>query len=190
MRCCFSVQRKTMSNLSVEMVWFAITLLLSSKSVRWKRIWLPQTSESWRTLWKGYAGNKVTLFLQSMQVKNNYVISRKIKKVDLLKVYGLREEYAFISGTNIKCTWNTHRLRIGERPWKQWYIYGHGLPDWCLLDYDNLKQKHILNTVALYIMLDDSGLLCDAYNTTERGEKNCTLIYIMGKDCIRKWLLK
>ena len=68
------------------------------------------------------------------------------------------------------------------------HVYGHDLPDWCLLDYDNLQQKQILDTVALYVMLDDSGLLCDAYNTTERGEKDCTRIYVMEKGRFGKWL--
>ena len=67
-------------------------------------------------------------------------------------------------------------------------MYDHELPDWCLLDYDNLQQKQILDTVALYVMLDDSGLLCDAYNTTERGEKDCTRIYVMEKGRFGKWL--
>ena len=66
-------------------------------------------------MWKDYTGNVVILFLQSTQVKNSYVIFHRIKQVDVLKAYGLREEYAFVSGTDIKCTWNTHRLRIGRR---------------------------------------------------------------------------
>ena len=70
------------------------------------------------------------------------------------------------------------------------HVYGHDLPDWCLLDYDNLQQKQILDTVALYVMLDDSGLLCDAYNTTEQGEKDCTRIYVMEKGRFGKWLLE
>ena len=68
------------------------------------------------------------------------------------------------------------------------HVYGHDLPEWCLLDYDNLQQKQILDTVALYVMLDDSGLLCDAYNTTELGEKDCTRIYVMEKGRFGKWL--
>ena len=73
-------------------------------------------------------------------------------------------------------------------PKKKTHVYGHDLPDWCLLDYDNLQQKQILDTVALYVMLDDSGLLCDAYNTTEQGEKDCTRIYVMEKGRFGKWL--
>ena len=68
------------------------------------------------------------------------------------------------------------------------HVYSHGLPDWCLLDYDNLQQKQILDTIAMYVMADDSGLLCDAYNTTELGDKDGTRIYIMEKRCFAGWL--
>ncbi len=61
------------------------------------------------------------------------------------------------------------------------HVYDHELPDWCLLDYDNLQQKQILDTIALYVMADDSGLLCDAYNSTELGDKDGTRKYINGK---------
>lgn len=70
------------------------------------------------------------------------------------------------------------------------HVYSHALPEWCLLDYDNLQQKQILDMIALYVMVDDSGLLCDAYNTTELGEKDCTRIYIMEKNHFAGWLLQ
>lgn len=68
------------------------------------------------------------------------------------------------------------------------HVYDHELPDWCLLDYDNLQQKQILDTIALHVMMDDSGLLCDAYNTTELSDKDCTRIYIMEKNRFPEWL--
>ena len=68
------------------------------------------------------------------------------------------------------------------------HVYDHELPDWCLLDYDNLQQKQILDTIALYVMEDDSGLLCDAYNTTELGETDCTRISIMDSAHFPEWL--
>ena len=70
------------------------------------------------------------------------------------------------------------------------HVYDHELPDWCLFDYDNLQQKQLLDMVALYVMIDDSGLLCDAYNTTELGEKDCTRIYVMEKNRFSGWLLQ
>ena len=68
------------------------------------------------------------------------------------------------------------------------HVYDHELPDWCLLDYDNLQQKKILDAIALYVMADDSGLLCDAYHTTELGAKNSTIVYIMEKSRFSGWL--
>ena len=68
------------------------------------------------------------------------------------------------------------------------HVYDHELPDWCLLDYDNLQQKQILDTIAMYVMADDSGLLCDAYNTTELGDRDGTRIYIMEKGRFPSWV--
>lgn len=68
------------------------------------------------------------------------------------------------------------------------HIFDHELPDWCLLDYDNLQQKQILDAIALHVMADDSGLLCDAFNTTELGEQDGTEISIMEKERFPKWL--
>lgn len=55
-------------------------------------------------------------------------------------------------------------------------------------DYDNLQIKQLLDVIAAYIMEDDSGLLCDAYNTTELGETDCTRISIMSKDRFPGWI--
>lgn len=68
------------------------------------------------------------------------------------------------------------------------HIYDHELPECCLLDYDNMQQKQVLDMVALHVMADDSGLLCDAYNTTELGDRCCTRIHIMEKDRFGKWV--
>ena len=70
------------------------------------------------------------------------------------------------------------------------HVYDHQLPDWCLLDYDNLQQKQLLDMIALYVMIDDSGLLCDAYNTTELGETDFTRIHIMEKNLFSEWLIQ
>ncbi len=68
------------------------------------------------------------------------------------------------------------------------HVYDHELPDWCRMDYDNLQQKQLLDMVALHVMEDDSGLLCDAYNTTELGDRDCTRISIMEKGAFPEWL--
>ena len=52
----------------------------------------------------------------------------------------------------------------------------------------NLELKQILDVVATFIMEDDSGLLIDAYNTTEIGETDCTRISIMDKNRFPRWI--
>lgn len=55
-------------------------------------------------------------------------------------------------------------------------------------DYDNLELKQLLDVLSTFIMEDDTGLLVDAYNTTEIGETDCTRISVMGKERFTQWL--
>ena len=50
------------------------------------------------------------------------------------------------------------------------------------------NNKQFLDVIGTFVMEDDSGLLCDAYNTTELGEKDCTRITIMDKNRFDEWL--
>lgn len=68
------------------------------------------------------------------------------------------------------------------------HIYCRDLPERRIRDYDNLELKQFLDVVASYFMTDDSGLLCDAYNTTELGEKDGTCISIMDSARFPGWL--
>lgn len=68
------------------------------------------------------------------------------------------------------------------------HIYSNELPMRRIRDYDNLELKQILDIVSTFVMEDDSGLLCDAYNTTELGEKDCTVISVMSADRFPQWL--
>ena len=70
------------------------------------------------------------------------------------------------------------------------HVYEHELTDWRLPDYDNLQQKQLIDMIALYVMTDDSSQLCDTYNTTELGEKDCTKVYIMEKKQLSDWLIQ
>ena len=54
-------------------------------------------------------------------------------------------------------------------------------------DYDNLELKQILDVISSFIIVDDGGLLCDAYNTTELGDTDCTRVSIMDKDNFPDW---
>ena len=55
-------------------------------------------------------------------------------------------------------------------------------------DYDNLEMKQILDVVCAYLMMDDNGLLCNVYNTTELGEEDVTKLYVMDQDMFPGWL--
>ncbi len=69
------------------------------------------------------------------------------------------------------------------------HIYSQELPQRRFRDYDNLELKQLLDVISTFIMEDDTGLLCDAYNTTEIGEFDCTRISVMDKDQFSGWLL-
>ena len=55
-------------------------------------------------------------------------------------------------------------------------------------DYDNLEMKQLLDIVCAYLMEDDTGLLCDVYNTTELGEEDATKLCVMDRDLFSGWL--
>lgn len=67
-------------------------------------------------------------------------------------------------------------------------IYNHEVPERRVRDYDNLEMKQLLDVAASYLLVDDSGLLCDAYMTTELGETDCTRIFIMDSDRFPSWI--
>ena len=68
------------------------------------------------------------------------------------------------------------------------HIYGRDLPTRRIRDYDNLELKQILDVIGAFIMVDDTGLLCDAYNTTELGDADCTRVSVMDKNSFSGWL--
>ena len=67
-------------------------------------------------------------------------------------------------------------------------VYDRALPDRRIRDYDNLSEKQLLDLLSSFVMADDTGLLCDAYNTAELGDNDCTKIYIMEKQRFPQWL--
>lgn len=69
-------------------------------------------------------------------------------------------------------------------------VYDRELSSRRIRDYDNLELKLILDVICAFVMVDDSGILCDAYNTTELGERDCTRIAVMEKGRFAEWLEK
>ncbi len=67
-------------------------------------------------------------------------------------------------------------------------IYDRALSLRRIRDYDNLEFKQILDTIAAYVLLDDTGLFCDSFHTTELGEHDHTVVYIMEKSVFPEWI--
>lgn len=70
------------------------------------------------------------------------------------------------------------------------HIFDRTLSSRRIRDYDNLECKQILDTAASFLMTDDSGLFCDAYHTTEFGNRDCTILTIMETTAFPEWLKK
>lgn len=68
------------------------------------------------------------------------------------------------------------------------HVFDQNLSSRRVRDYDNLECKQILDTVAGFLMTDDSGIFCDAYHTTEFGDHDYTLLTIMEKNIFPSWL--
>lgn len=66
-------------------------------------------------------------------------------------------------------------------------IYDRAMPERRVRDYDNLELKEVLDAAAAYLMVSDSGLLCDAYQTTELGKADCTQVFIMDTERYPEW---
>lgn len=68
------------------------------------------------------------------------------------------------------------------------HVYSREFPLRRVRDYDNLEYKQLLDVIAAFCMEDDTGLLCDAYHTTEIGDSDCTLVSVMDKERFQGWL--
>ena len=70
------------------------------------------------------------------------------------------------------------------------HIYDRCLPIKAVRDYDNLEMKEVLDIIALYCMTDDTGALCDQFQTTRFADSSCTIISVMQKEKFSAWLDK
>ena len=68
------------------------------------------------------------------------------------------------------------------------HIYDHNLPITSVRDYDNLEMKEVLDIITLYCMTDDTGTLCDQFQTTRFSDSSCTIISVMQKEKFSAWL--
>ena len=56
-------------------------------------------------------------------------------------------------------------------------------------DYDNFETKDIIDLIATYTMVDDSGKYCTSFSCTKHGDDDFTCITILDKNLFPKWLV-
>jgi len=67
-------------------------------------------------------------------------------------------------------------------------VYDRSLELHRIRDYDNIEFKQLLDTIAAFVLHDDSGTYCDTHYTTTLGDQDYTLIHIMEKQVFTDWL--
>lgn len=70
------------------------------------------------------------------------------------------------------------------------HVFDQALSTCRIRDYDNMECKAVLDTIAAFLMIDDTGLLCDTYHTTQFGPSDCTIVTLMDSDRFPGWLTK
>lgn len=68
------------------------------------------------------------------------------------------------------------------------HVYDRCLPIKAVRDYDNLETKEVLDIITLYCMTDETGALCDQFQTTRFADSSCTIISVMQKEKFSAWL--
>ena len=57
-------------------------------------------------------------------------------------------------------------------------------------DYDNVEYKQLLDVAAAFVMIDDSGQLCELHYRTELGSEDCTKLFIMSEEHFPRWYME
>ena len=68
------------------------------------------------------------------------------------------------------------------------HIYDRCLPIKAVRDYDNLELKAVIDVIATFCLTDDTGALCDSFQTTRFGYSSSTVITVIPKNCFSAWL--
>lgn len=68
------------------------------------------------------------------------------------------------------------------------HVYDKKLPKRRIRDYDNMEEKEILDVIALFALLDDSGRYCDIFNTVAFDDDDYTEIFVMESAQFLLWL--
>ncbi len=88
---------------------------------------------------------------------------------------------------------STHRIRRLENAVICYiHTYDRHRSSQKIRDYDNLELKQVQDVIAAFMLVDDSGICCDTYHTTEVGDKEntrvSTRVLVMPKSHFSVWL--
>jgi len=67
------------------------------------------------------------------------------------------------------------------------HIYDRNAPPRHIRDYDNVQEKPVLDILALFTAIDDTGRLCNVFNVTDSGDVDCTEVFAMAPDVFLSW---
>jgi len=56
-------------------------------------------------------------------------------------------------------------------------------------DHDNIEIKGIIDVINTFLLTDDTGNLCDIYNSSEFSDEDSTQITIIKKDMFLEWII-
>ena len=105
-----------------------------------------------------------------------------IYAADLVPKPVLMEAAAQVHGISIKHTPDCVEITLpGLMPKRTKRINTTFLTDPLYASLESYTRQH-------FLMTDDSGLFCDAYHTTEFGERDCTILAVMEKSRFPGWL--
>jgi len=55
-------------------------------------------------------------------------------------------------------------------------------------DHDNIETRDIINAINTFLLTDDTGILCDIYQSSEISDADFTRITVMKKDMFPEWI--
>ncbi len=68
------------------------------------------------------------------------------------------------------------------------HVYDENLPDSRMRDYDNVEVKMVTDTVAMYVMVDDSPAHCRVFHCSASGAEPHTEVYVIPQDEFIEWV--
>lgn len=68
------------------------------------------------------------------------------------------------------------------------HIYDKDRPEREYRDHDNIETNMVTDTVAMFVMEDDSALKCSHFYCSEPGHSERTEVYVMPKEDFPRWI--